>query len=79
MFRIKKDKPLEDLKDFGFYYNDNIGQYVYKYINSPLTVNVWNRKVNISDNNCLTNNILSAIIYKLTKLGYLEYIEDKGE
>ena len=28
MFRIKKDKPLEDLKDFGFYYNDNTGQYI---------------------------------------------------
>ena len=70
---------LEDLKDFGFYYNDDIGQYVYNLINEPLTINVWNRKLNISDYNCLTNKILSAIIYKLTKLGYLEYIEDKGE
>ena len=78
MFRIKKDKPLEDLKDFGFYYNDNIGQYVYNCINKPLTVNIWNRKLNISDDHCLTNNILCAIIFDLTRLGYLEYIEDKG-
>ena len=78
MFRIKKDKPLEDLKDFGFYYNDNIGQYVYNCINEPLTVNVWNRKLNISDN-CLANNVLCLIIFDLTKNGYLEYIEDKEE
>lgn len=79
MFRIKKDKPLEDLKDFGFYYNDNIGQYVYNYINKPLTINVWNRKVNIYDDNCLTNNSLSLIIFNLAKNGYLEYIEDKDK
>lgn len=78
MFRIKKDKPLEDLQDFGFYYNDNIGQYVYNCINEPLTVNVWNRKLNIYDN-CLTNNVLCLIIFDLTKNGYLEYIEDKED
>ena len=75
----RQQQEIEDLKDFGFYYNDDIGQYVYNLINEPLTINVWNRKLNISDYNCLTNNILSAIIYKLTIWGYLEYIEDKGE
>ena len=79
MFRIKKDKPLEDLKDFGFYYNDNVGQYIYNCINEPLTVNIWNRKVNIYDDNCLTNNSLSLIIFNLAKNGYLEYIEDKED
>lgn len=74
--RIKDDVDLKELEKFGFIYKDEIGQYVYNVINEPLTINVWNRKFNITDYHTLTANILIDKIYDLIQAGLVEKVED---
>lgn len=76
MLKIKDNVDLEKLKDFGFYYNNDIGQYVLNLINEPLTINVWNRKINIYDYKTLTENILSNTLYDLITSGLVEKVEE---
>jgi len=76
MLRIKPEVDLKELENFGFYYNDDIGQYVLNLINEPLTINVWNRKINIDDYGTLTENILANTLYDLITAGLVEKIEE---
>ena len=76
MLKIKDDVDLKKLKDFGFYYNNDIGQYVLNLINEPLTINVWNRKINIYNYKTLTENILSNTLYDLITAGLVEKVEE---
>jgi hypothetical protein len=76
MLKIKDNVDLEELEKFGFYYNDDIGQYVLNLINKPLTINVWNRKINIDDYNTLTGNILANTLYDLIQAGLVEKVGD---
>lgn len=75
MLKIKDDVNLKELEKFGFHYNNDIGQYVLNLINEPLTINVWNRKINIYDYKTLTENILSNTLYDLITAGLVEKIE----
>ena len=74
MLKIKDNVDLKELEKFGFIYNNDVGQYIFNCINEPLTINVWNRKINISDYNTLTANILVSKIYDLIKAGLVEKV-----
>ena len=76
MLKIKDDVDLKELEKFEFYYNDDIGQYVLNLINKPLTINGWNRKINIDDYNTLTENILANTLYDLITTGLVEKVEE---
>ena len=76
MLKIKDNVDLKELEKFDFYYNDDIGQYVLNLINKPLTINVWNRKINIEDYNILTETILANLLYDLITAGLVEKIEN---
>ena len=75
MLKIKDDVDLKELEKFDFKYNDDIGQYVLNLINKPLTINVWNRKINIEDYNILTENILANSLYDLIQAELVEKVE----
>ena len=75
MLKIKDDVDLKELEKFDFKYNDDIGQYVLNLINKPLTINVWNRKINIEDYNILTENILANLLYDLIQAELVEKVE----
>ena len=74
MLKIKDSVDLKELEKFGFYYNDDIGQYVLNIINKPLIINIWNRKMNIADYNILTENILANKLYDLIQAGLVEKV-----
>ena len=76
MLKIKDNVDLKELEKFDFKYNDDIGQYVLNLINKPLTINVWNRKINIEDYNILTENILANLLYDLIQAGLVEKVEE---
>ncbi len=75
MLKIKDSVDLKELEKFGFVYNDDLGQYIVNIINEPLTINCWNRKINIIDYGILTENILVEIMYDLIKDGLVEKVE----
>lgn len=76
MLKIKDDVDLKELEKFGFYYNEDIGKYILNLINEPLTINIWNKKINIHDYNTLTENILANLLYDLITAGLVEKIEE---
>lgn len=62
MLKIRDDVDIEKLKDFGFKYFDNCGQYKFTERNidgaTYIYINAWNRKIiyrqeKESDNMCL--------------------------
>ena len=76
IFTPKTIVDLKELEKFRFYYSDCLGQYVLNLITKPLTINVWNRKINIDDYDTLTGNILANTLYDLIQAGLVEKVGD---
>ena len=77
MLKIKDNVDLKELEKFDFNYHDYSGRYVYNTINEPLTINVWNRKINIPDYGVLTENILCEKLYDLIQAGLVEKVKEE--
>lgn len=82
MIRIKDNIDLEILKNFGFKYDDNKGQWKFCERNidgsTYVYINVWNNKIvyrqdKESDTECLTK------IYELTMAGLIEKLTTMKE
>ena len=47
MIKIEKSLNLKELERYGLVYDDNEGKYMFTKNKNTITVNVWNRKVEI--------------------------------
>jgi len=69
MLKIKNDVDLKILEKYGFVYNDKSGKYI---VRPPIdldvfyiSINIWNRKIEISDKSNMTEDYLIKILYNL--------------
>lgn len=81
MLRIKKDVDLKKLKELGFDYHDEYGQFVYnttEYEGMTTTIiNIWNRKIYVKGSN--PKDPMPETIQDLVLLGYTEKVKNKND
>ena len=79
MVKIEKSLNLKELERYGLVYNDDEGKYMFTTKNkNTMTVNVWNRKVEIKQQKTSSHECLE-ILCNLAKNGFITIEEDRQE
>lgn len=79
MVKIEKSLNLKELERYGLVYNDDEGKYMFTTKNkNTITVNVWNRKVEIKQQKTSSHECLE-ILCNLAKNGFITIEEDQQE
>lgn len=79
MVKIEKSLNLKELERYGLVYNDDEGKYMFTTKNkNTITVNVWNRKVEIKQQKTSGHECLE-ILCNLAKNGFITIEEDRQE
>lgn len=79
MVKIEKSLNLKELERYGLVYNDDEGKYIFTTKNkNTITVNVWNRKVEIKQQKTSSHECLE-ILCNLAKNGFITIEEDRQE
>lgn len=79
MVKIEKSLNLKELERYGLVYNDDEGKYMFTTKNkNTITVNVWNRKVEIKQQKTSSHECLE-ILCNLAKNGFITIEEDRQE
>ena len=77
MVKIEKSLNLKELERYGLVYNDDEGKYMFTTKNkNTITVNVWNRKVEIKQQKTSSHECLE-ILCNLAKNGFITIEEDR--
>lgn len=78
MIKIKKSLNLKELERYGLVYDDNEGKYMFTKNKNTITVNVWNRKVEIKQQKTSSHECLEILCH-LAKNGFITIEEDQLE
>ena len=79
MVKIEKSLNLKELERYGLVYNDDEGKYMFTTKNkNTITVNVWNRKVEVKQQKTSSHECLEILCH-LAKNGFITIEEDRQE
>ena len=78
MVKLRNDVDLKELEKYGFVYNDEEGKYFFSKNKNTITINVWNRKIELKQQKTGSHECLE-ILCNLTKDGLVIIEKIKSE
>lgn len=75
MIKLENSLNLKELERYGLVYNDDEGKYIYTKNKNSITVNVWNRKVEIKQQRTSSHECLEILCH-LAKNGFIVIEKD---
>lgn len=70
MVRLDKNLNLKELERYGLVYNDEEGKYMCTKNKNSITVNVWNRKVEVKQQKTSSHECLEILCH-LARNGFI--------